>query len=359
MGSFNVACGISNLSINEGDEVGFVILGQSIKTRYGKRENGHSCFVYSTDLHEPFLPPVYGKYDDYGNITEVQESLTTKIIENMFHKPVEVVLNCISSDRSVYSSHGDIFNQYFTAAKAWNEWDLVSHENLLSLGFTQDEQYDNSYSFGGYSLVIKDGGEENQPTSGGWFVLDKSGKNVLTKGSMHNDISGVLNEFSRVTAQYPGFDANDFDAIRMLNDFDGMFFLKEVYDDMKGYVLEDSYEKTLHERRGEAWDELMSKMNEFGDGKLTLEQSAGMFRFADYILRDISFPWNQCDELRVYGSSHDFLELHNLISLMQTLNRMLMPTMCGVPYGDNVASHRLNMVSEKIVTRRLDESDLD
>lgn len=359
MGSFNVACGISNLSINEGDEVGFVILGQSIKARYGSRTNGRSSYTYSTDLHEPFLPPVYGKYDDYGNIAEVQESLTTKIIENMFHKPVEVVLNCISSDRSVYSPHGDIFNQYFTAAKAWNAWDLVSKENLMAIGFTQNEQYDNSYSFGGYSLVINDGSEENQPTTGGWFVLDRSGANVLAKGIMHMDVTDVLDKFSQATGQYPGFDANDFDAIRMLNDFDGMFFLKEVYDDMRGYVMEDSYENTLHKRRGEAWDELMAKMDEFGDDRLTAEQSAEMFRFTDYLLRDISFPWNRSDELRVYGSSHDFMELHILISLMGMLNRMMMPTVCGVPYGDNVASHRLNKVSEAIVVRRLDEVDLD
>lgn len=363
MGSFTVGCGISNLAINEGDEVGFSILSPSIKFRYGKENYGQSYYIYPTDLFEPFLPPVYGKYDDYGNITEVQESLTTKLLENMFHKPAEVVLNCISSQRSAYSSLSEIFKNYFIAEPTWNDWDRLSADILLAHGFTKDtgSPVTGRYLFGDYALEIAENADGSANSGGMWYVFYALKDEVLAHGSMGKNLDDIMDIFSQVTGQYPGFDVNDYDAIKTLNSLSGMFFLKEVYEGMKGYVMEDFLVKRQQTRLEDLWDKMMDLIEESGVGEeaFASDQSFAIVSSMDRIFRETSFPLNQFAELKVYGHNYEMLEMHTLNAMMGTVNKMLMPTVAGVADGENEAPHLLNSVSEAIVARRLDESNWD
>lgn len=360
MGSFNVACGISNLSIKQGDEVGFVILGESIKARYGKEEFGRSYHTYATDLFEPFLPPVYARYDDYGNVSEVQESLTTKLLENFFGQPAEVVLNCISSQQSIYSYSDSIFNSYFAADRTWNNWDRISGEILMAHGFVKDKDspVPGRYLFGDYALEIAENADGSPTTGGLWYVLNNLEDDVLAHGDMNQLIDSIMDEFSQATSQYPGFNPRDYNAITTLNSLSGMFFLKEVYEGMKGYVMKDSFRQKKQERLEGFWDRMMDQIEEGGEDEngFSVDQSFAIVSSMDQIFRETSFPRDKFAELKAYGYNYDILEMHTLNDIMNTVNRMLMPTVCGAEEGDNEAPHLLNTVSEAIVARRMKEA---
>ena len=72
MGSWSVYCDISNITINAGDRIGIVPL---------VKNEGQSS-SYSTYL--PAMLPIFGTYDDYGGIEDIEENANTKTIEKYF-----------------------------------------------------------------------------------------------------------------------------------------------------------------------------------------------------------------------------------------------------------------------------------
>ncbi len=73
MGSFNATCIVSNLQIQSGDPVRYVLL---VKSRFNK-ENGHACYV--SGRWQLRGPAVHAKYNDYGSINGWDETLTTRV----------------------------------------------------------------------------------------------------------------------------------------------------------------------------------------------------------------------------------------------------------------------------------------
>lgn len=69
MGCWNATCGISDLPIFYGEEVVLYIIEKSSKA------NGNGLgFCYSDDIYEPISPPIYGNYNDYGGIENINKS---------------------------------------------------------------------------------------------------------------------------------------------------------------------------------------------------------------------------------------------------------------------------------------------
>jgi hypothetical protein len=63
MGCWNGTCGITKLPISYGDKIAVVIL---------KKNNFHkNIAIYSTDLWTPISPAIYGEYNDYGGIKNI------------------------------------------------------------------------------------------------------------------------------------------------------------------------------------------------------------------------------------------------------------------------------------------------
>lgn len=74
MGSWSVYCGISNISITAGDKCVLLPLK--------KNRNGE----YLPYL--PFTLPIFGEYDDYGGLENIEEDANTKLIEEHFGVPI-------------------------------------------------------------------------------------------------------------------------------------------------------------------------------------------------------------------------------------------------------------------------------
>ena len=77
MGCFNMTGGISHLPMRYGDEIVAIIGLYNPKTSYGKE------FCPGYDF-TPLFFPVVGKYNDYGNIEDIQEDYNSDYIKEFF-----------------------------------------------------------------------------------------------------------------------------------------------------------------------------------------------------------------------------------------------------------------------------------
>lgn len=85
MGSFNVSCGVSRLSIGPGTPMVLIPL-VPVDTKWSDRYVG--AFVVSNEgpraANVPFTLPIFGEYNDYGTLENVEEDENTEAIEKFF-----------------------------------------------------------------------------------------------------------------------------------------------------------------------------------------------------------------------------------------------------------------------------------
>lgn len=359
MGSFNVGCGLTNLSINEGEKVGFALLlpNKGYKT---PQDGGKKMFIYATDDYKPFLPPVFGEYNDYGTITNIQPSTTTKLIEKIFDKPVEDVLNCVGSTRGLYSDYNDVFKLYYNGPKlenAYSEPDLTIDEVLLSLGFTKTEN-DNvvAYAYEGYSLL-----KTTEPATERWAAIerwsvrrDSDPKGRTPDISLHSrDVETLLSAFSHAARVYPGFDKKHWEAVDILHSASGMYFLSEPFIKMAAFIGKDSFTKTSRQYGKKHWDELMEEISiplkEGEFGRWSMKYSAGI----DFVQNLISLPPQYKDEVIVYkDDEEDFFNVRDLIEIATSTNRLIMPSYSGEQHGNTEASLAITEITNDILIDR-------
>lgn len=88
MGSWSIYCGVSNITIVDGDELAFIPL----KKNEGKY--GYSEWI-------PATLPIFGSYADYGDVADIEEDVNTKLIESHFGITIqEFVDHFINKDNS-------------------------------------------------------------------------------------------------------------------------------------------------------------------------------------------------------------------------------------------------------------------
>ena len=75
MGCWNETCAITQMPIHSGDPVVLVFLAKVDQT-----DQNHGGFCYSNTIWAPKFLPVFGSYDDYGGIEDVQENWNTQYI---------------------------------------------------------------------------------------------------------------------------------------------------------------------------------------------------------------------------------------------------------------------------------------
>lgn len=82
MGSFNVACSVSNISIGAGDPVAYIPLEVA---RYPYHiGDGNDMLIYTHCFYAPVTLPIFGEYDDYGGVENIEINRNTEIVEEHF-----------------------------------------------------------------------------------------------------------------------------------------------------------------------------------------------------------------------------------------------------------------------------------
>lgn len=99
MGCFNVACGISGVTIVEGERMGALLIRK--KKDYSSANhtdtNKSDQYFMTSDLYVPITPPVYGEYDDYGGLSNIENSPVVNYLKEDFGMPVELLFDCLNA----------------------------------------------------------------------------------------------------------------------------------------------------------------------------------------------------------------------------------------------------------------------
>lgn len=104
MGCFNVACGISKIPIRSGDQAVYIPLKISRRLKFeGRMNNGQHFLIYPYDHYVPITLPIIGKYNDHGDIEDIEVGDNIRIIENFFDKSIEDFVNTFSQPKCVDS----------------------------------------------------------------------------------------------------------------------------------------------------------------------------------------------------------------------------------------------------------------
>lgn len=345
MGSFNVGCAISNLSIDPGDKIGFMIMGKPkvYLTHYPPKRD-RSFYTYANDLYKPFLAPIFGEYGDYGRIENIVPSVTTRLIESIFSKPIEVIMNIVGYDDGVYDDNGGIFEHYFIGDT--EDLDMDVEKALLTLGFEHrpaSESEPEEFLFSNFSIL--------RHRKDRYTIVDKA-VNVELKSSFYCDSKNakhMLEFFSQVTGVYPGYNPKHFGIINVLQSLTGTFFLKQVYDDMSGVVESERFDND--------WAEFMDTLTESTTSAHEFHSAVEYLAAWDYVRRETVFPRQFIRLLVSYKGSKEFSGVYTFMSIMSSVNRMLIPSFCGEQHGNDDASIALNTSTDAILKKRLKDSE--
>ena len=377
MGSFNVACGISNIAIQEGDETGFVILAKGTGPERTTPGVGVPYFLSDSDLFKPFLPPVFGVYGDYGNLADIKASKTTEVLESMFGQPIEKIMECITCSRDLYDPFSKIFETYFKGSKSFQEFEATHEESLKELGFTKvpasggkfskmvSGKNEEVFQLGGYEIVLRPA--KDIPQLPFWSIRETGTQKAITGEFRSQFISEPIGVFSRVTGLFPGYDKADYEKIEILNKFYGMFFLKDAFTGMLTYLTEeDSYSPQSEGAYRKMWDDYVKLNNAIKSGHEKAEilavalPHADLFRFVE---RNTALKTTHWGYLNVYGEGYDYIDLPDLMSVMASVNRMFVPSFCGSQDGDTKASLALNAITGRVLAERkswqYDDEDIE
>lgn len=351
MGSFDMGCAISGLTIHESDSIGYMILRKSTTPSDPRIDMslGTSWFTYATDVYKPFLPAVYGTYGDYGMIVDIEESKTNEVIQQVFGMPVVDLIECISCTRGLYERDGKIAKKLFKGSRRFQNFDATPEDGLTRLGFTkqQSEKDIEVYSFEGFEILV--GFKEPFHI---WTIREAESKKILLDAFPCQFTSTIIDEFCKLTGKFPGYTKEDQEKIQLLQSLSGMFFLKDVFTEMNSHMRQDYFADMYEKQSNESWTQFMTASKAC---KL-IGQSSKLhllpLRLTQSIERSTSFPVEKISLLAEYDGTSEFSEMFDIFSVMTAVNRMFMPSFCGEQEGNDEASRKLHEISGRILTER-------
>lgn len=354
----SVSCGLTNVNLNEGDKVGFVLLSRSElhETRSLASHYGFSDFDNNTDLYKPVLPPVYGELGEYRELINVEDSATASALTHLFQRPVTDILRCISSSYSMYNRNSGIYKTYFSGNENWNTFGTSRKDAFKALGFTCTDNYSRiqHYTFGGYTISVElsdwnDAKEEYLTVT--WSITNDHTGEILKDRFIATDIAIVIEHFSQITNLYPGFNPDDYERIALLNSLYGTFFLKEPYETMRDYRnnVDPSVRKDFFYSR---WQEMMEFIKDN-----TLDAPLVKAMMAPY-LRETNLP-TDVKLLDMYTNPADIYPIYEFVEVMGMLNKVITPSLWGTAFSSDEASQKLLDATNLVLAKRQIERDVE
>lgn len=224
MGSFNVSCGISRLSINCGDKC--LILPLIVPKSYNSNLNKIVRSEYSVapltsmmldpdEMYEPFCFPIRGEYNDYGSLENIEKDSNTDAIEKFMGMSIEDFVALITDTRrDVYDRFSSMYKVFFSDCELLGN-DCSFSDFLLALDFVKN---DNTYTINSKcSVVIEDD-------------IKATFANGVVESYREYDKDDFLNDYLANVGEYLGVNPDNLEKMKLVNQLSGMFMLADVYD---------------------------------------------------------------------------------------------------------------------------------
>lgn len=361
MGSFNVGCGLSNLSIHEGDKAGIVLLLPNELRKY-RAEGAMAYHSYPNDLFSIVGGPVFGTYDSYGRLENVKPSASTAHLEKVFGLPIETIMKCVGNN-DFYSNYSNPWKK-FSNVPNWDGADKYKGDDakeLELLGFFKES--DISYSYHEVTITFSEK-EVQGHTFRAYNVTDPTGATKIA-----SSLSEALSVFT-ARGIYPGYPAELFEAFTVLSKTSQMFFLEDVYVKM-GSFLESVEEPDWYgfiPYDVDKWATKYTEAKELNDArstigamskeqriKLLLGLSSAEGNLSRTLTDTFNNPFNKdwVTQIIEMGPTTEVLDHGIRLYIIAThLNRMIAPTLTGMQDGDDDSNQELNRITDVILADR-------
>lgn len=224
MGCFNVACGISSASIGYDERVGLLPITPQLYAY------DHKWFFGDCDKYIPVSPAIYGKYNDYGSITDVEPSPIVDYLEQVYDMPVELFVKCLQADnptdrdvvRDFYSSDSIVLREPYSSRV---------DKHLEKLGFTQIEPESAVNIWQLEEFIVTEGDNENSRLRS--FNVNRENARVSEFKILHaSNVSEFVEEFHKLTNRWIGLSKADSDKFNNVKDIVWMPFLPDVFENI-------------------------------------------------------------------------------------------------------------------------------
>ena len=248
MGSFNVACSISNLSIHVGDPIVFIPLVPNVFPR----SSGKHDFLYRENIHKvgvqslllgaeryfyPLCLPIFGTYGDYGLVETVKKDSNTQAVEQFFGIDIEDFIRSIVCGRDIADYMSDTFDHYAVNQEICRSYDYSFGEGWLEkMGFDFDpilERY--SFKDFPYSVEVLPPNARNEQ---GFVIYDEDDMDVA-RNDGYNARRDIQHQFWKLTGYYINVAEDRQRIVRAIENMSGMYIHREIFDALKASPYEE------------------------------------------------------------------------------------------------------------------------
>lgn len=394
MGSFNVACSISNMSINAGDKVAFIPL---LPNKYAKHSgNGKECLpwpdsslVYPHCYLNPFCLPIFGKYNDYGSVEEIEHDTNTKTVEKYLGITIEQLVKVCTCGRSVTDYMSESF-QLLTPEpikKAVEDYSYNFNSAYLELlGFKRvgpsgQAWYD--FQEKDFPYLVKLVGNYKYDPNRTWVspprvidfgyeIIDHEGKVVVSKPDGYDAKEELLRDIQKLTKYWIHIPKEKQELANLLIRMSGMFVHRDIYDkfvatnkhsDINYHTpVQQELEITRKEIKEyyEQVEKLKEKLKEAPDD-MALFLIAWRHPMKSYNHEGILKYFDEWEYFReIYGEAvehatmdQEIISYLNFYSNMYSANRFFFPGMNGEQTGNLEVSLMLALATKNVLFNRL------
>lgn len=370
MGSFNVACSVSHLSIDPGEKVVFIpLLPRSL--RYYPEEpsilDHISYFTYPHDYYNPFCLPIKGEYGDYGVLQNIVRDETVETIEKFFGISIEQFIDSVTGRKGMTDTYSGMFEAYSLYQKEIKDYHFpFGEEYLFLLGFSKFSTFFAHPRFPDIHLQLFDG------TRGCGYKLFNKGD--LIKEVDYDAKETILSDYYSLTKFWLHVNEENQTKVKLIYNLAGMFVQGDIYDEMSknpSSSMLTAYENMITDliAFNEAKKNALEKFT-LHDGKTAyvefyedfnhpFSSFGGSYSFMRYFQE-----WTYFKNLYQFyidkpGMKNTFAEYISFYSLMYSSNTAFFPTVNGEQCGNPKVSKMILEKSLEIVNQKLKEREED
>jgi len=375
MGSFNVACSISNLSIGWNDPLAFIPLWPNV---YPKDATpllpADPTLTYVNCLYNPVCLPIFGIYDGYGGVDDIVEDENVKLVEKFFNMNVHDFVKYITNGRrdidDVYGSPTKFFaepkklkyvadyGKYYQFGKRW----------LKKMGFLQAGENVNrfywpemkNFTVSIYPAKRQDlkAGKVVKTHRHPSFVIYKDDIEVA-RGGYYYPRKDFVKEWHKLTGIIIYAEEKHWAKIEMLNRMSGMFVHRNIYealingaDKMKLWWTDSRKPEALYDQFQEnvkKWKEYIAKKSEDPVWKFLGKHIIGSSNLLLHFREWPFFKEIYMEALKNGKLKKEIIDWITFSCGMNSCNRFFFSGMNGEQYGNPAASRYLLEMSLKIL----------
>lgn len=372
MGVYNLTCGISNISVDEGVEVRFIPLQPK---RYHQKKlvlEPKSSLTYPNDIFNPAMFPIKGTYDGEGNLFNIEKNIFTDQIEKRYGTSIEWFIQCVTCTRDLNDSLGSIFKLYATQKNVLDGFANDLDKLAVQLGFEKSTQHgiegyinpripESFLALGvkvtnerGFQLMNKPVKEGTVKEDSGNFILVHRGE-IVANTWISGSFREILRHIARVTGVELNYAPEDQKRIQELRNFSGMFIIEEIYQLMTS--KHDGFEEYSWNRIRDLVESNKQKILS-NDGPIDLSEIDGLYtideiyRWNPELFKGLLLPTLREEEFYQNAFEH-FALFHSMTAMC----KLFSPSVTGEKYGNFYATQVLAAKTLEIVSKKLAEQE--